>query len=94
MTRINYRAKLTERLDELRRLYNNDVKPGDLGHIGWKYESGSYSLYRVANSSGGIRVTRRAGTAGELLDYVEGLIDGARSRDLFHEHPNRDSFLN
>ena len=94
MSRYNYRAKLNERLDELRRLYANDAKPGELTYIGWKYESGSYSLYKVTNHSGGIRVVRRAGSAGELLDYVEGMIDGTRAAILAAEHPTRDSFMN
>lgn len=77
MSRINYRAKLNERLDELRRLYDLHTLPVDgIGRIDWKRESGVYSLYTIVNSSGGIRVTRRASTAGELLDFVEGMIDG------------------
>ena len=78
--KIQYTKKLDERLDELRRLYDTHVIPaGDIGWVGWKRESGSFSLYTVVNSSGGIRVTRSADTAGELLDYVEGLIDGTRA---------------
>lgn len=77
MSRINYRAKLDERLDELRHLYDIHTIPVDgIGRIDWKRESGTYSIYTIVNSSGGIRVTRRADSAGELLDYVEGLIDG------------------
>lgn len=94
MARINYRAKLDERLDELRRLYANDAKPGEITHIGWKHESGSYSLYKVTNHFGGIRVFRSAGSAGELLDFVEGMIDGTRAAILAAEHPSRDAFLN
>lgn len=77
MARFNYRAKLNERMEELRRLYDIHIIPVDgVGRVDWKYESGSYSMYTIVNSSGGIRVTRRAGSAGELLDYVEGMIDG------------------
>lgn len=80
MSRYNYRAKLNERVEELRRIYDIHTIPVDgIGRIDWKRESGSYSLYTIVNSSGGIRVTRRASTAGELLDYVEGMIDGTHA---------------
>lgn len=94
MSRINYRAMLNERLDELRRLYANDAKPGELTYIGHRRESGSHILYKVVNSSGGIRVIRRADKSSELLDYVEGMIDGTRAAILAAEQPSRDAFTN
>lgn len=95
MHRINYQAKLDERLDELRRLYNNDSKPGEQTYIGWRKQTGqSYILYKVTNHSGGIRVLRSAGKAGELLDFVEGLIDGTRAARTAAEHTTRDAWTN
>lgn len=90
MARINYRTKLNERVDQLRRLYNITAERGGLNYIDWKYESGSYHLYMVVNRSGGISVVRRADKAGELLDYIEGVIDGTNMLALFKAQRERD----
>lgn len=94
MSRYNYRGKLDERLAEIRRLYDNNAKPGEICYIGWKRESGVYSLYRVTNHFGGIRVLRSAGSASELLDFVEGFCDGTAAARMAAEVPGRDALMN
>lgn len=90
MSRINYKAKLDERVDELRRLYGISAEPKGPNHIDWKRESGSYVLYIVVNRSGGISVIRHASNASELLDYIEGVIDGTKVLILHKAQRERD----
>lgn len=79
MSRFNYRAALEDRILELNRELGLPLARQELGHIDYRRDGiKSYSLFRIANLKGGTQSLRAACSHAELLDYVEGYLDGAR----------------
>ena len=94
MNRYDYVSAINSRVKDLNNLLDRPLDTKAVGHIDWRREGiRAYSLFRIANEHGGTRGIRNAASHAELLDYVEGLLDGIKLWNAKNES-NGKEYLN
>ena len=80
MSHYDYKAAIANRIKDINEQLGQPQDPKAVGHIDYRREGiKHYSVFRVANEHGGTRSLRNAGSLAEVLDYLEGYLDGIRA---------------